>query len=118
MTALQVLPDFCPHWICQWRVWTKTWKAVLPSYFCVNALPLIGHSFTCARAVGKWRKVRVSESVRLAKIVELEGVVNLQADKIMELETAPTDLKCGKDNLHAGYPRLSEKHKVVNEKAE
>jgi hypothetical protein len=36
----------------------------------------------------------------------------------VELNAVQTDLKCERDNLHAGYQRLSEKHKVLNEKVE
>jgi hypothetical protein len=60
MTALHVLPDFRPRWICHWKVWMRTWKAARGAYvlcclriFFVNVLPLIGHSFVGARAVGE-----------------------------------------------------------------
>jgi uncharacterized coiled-coil protein SlyX len=51
-------------------------------------------------------------------MAELEGVIKSQADKITELEATHADLKREKDNLHAGYRRLSEKHRALNEEAE
>jgi hypothetical protein len=54
----------------------------------------------------KRREARANELVQLGKIVELEGVVNSQADKIEELEAVHADLKCEKDNLHARYRKL------------
>jgi uncharacterized coiled-coil protein SlyX len=55
--------------------------------------------------------------VRLAKMVELEGVMKSQSDKITELEAAHVDLKRERDNLHVGYRKILEKHKAHNEKA-
>jgi uncharacterized coiled-coil protein SlyX len=55
--------------------------------------------------------------VRLAKMVELEGVMKSQSDKITELEAAHVDLKRERDNLHVGYRKILEKHKALNEKA-
>jgi hypothetical protein len=39
----------------------------------------------------------------MAKIMELEVVTKLQADKIAELEATCADLKHGKDKLTDGY---------------
>jgi hypothetical protein len=66
----------------------------------------------------KWCEERANESAQLAKMAELEGVIKSQADKITELEATHADLKREKDNLHAGYRRLSEKHRALNEEAE
>jgi hypothetical protein len=43
--------------------------------------------------------------------VELELLVQSQAQKITELEAAYVDLKCEKENVMARYQRLAEKHK-------
>jgi hypothetical protein len=61
---------------------------------------------------------RIAELARAAKSAELEVVARSQAEKIAELEVACTDLKHEKENITAGYRRLSEKHKVFIEKTE
>jgi hypothetical protein len=44
--------------------------------------------------------------------------VKLQAQKIVELKAACVDLKRGKENVTAGYQRLSEKHKRLVQKVD
>jgi hypothetical protein len=44
--------------------------------------------------------------------------VKLQAQKIVELKVACIDLKREKENVTAGYQRLSEKHKRLVEKVD
>jgi uncharacterized coiled-coil protein SlyX len=53
--------------------------------------------------------------VQMAKLMELEVVMKLQADKIVELEVTCTDLKRGKEKLTDGYRRLAEKHKSLEQ---
>jgi hypothetical protein len=51
----------------------------------------------------KWHEKRSVELVQMAKLLELEVVMKLQADKIVELEVTCTDLKRGKEKLTDGY---------------
>jgi uncharacterized coiled-coil protein SlyX len=67
---------------------------------------------------GKQCEKRVTKSMQVAKIVELEVVARSQADRITELEATCTDFKREKDKVIDGYRRLVEKHKSLVEKAE
>jgi predicted nuclease with TOPRIM domain len=64
------------------------------------------------------RARKAAESAQTARNVELEAVVNSQAERIAELETVYADMKCEKESITAGYRRLSDKHKTLIEKAE
>jgi predicted nuclease with TOPRIM domain len=65
----------------------------------------------------KHHEERATDSAQLAKMAELERVMKSQFDKVAELEAAQADLKHERENLHAGYQRLSDKHKALNEKS-
>jgi uncharacterized coiled-coil protein SlyX len=56
-----------------------------------------------------------AELAQMAKIMELEMVMQSQANKITELETTCIDLKHGKDKLTDGYRRLAEKHNLLEQ---
>jgi hypothetical protein len=60
---------------------------------------------------------KTAESVKMDKNAELEVLMNSQAEKITELETAYADLKREKESITTGYWRLSDKHKMFIEKA-
>jgi hypothetical protein len=80
---------------------------------------LIGRLFSQALVLledqhKKW----VTESAWAARSAELEVLVKSQAEKIAQLETTCGDLKREKENITAGYWRLSEKCKTFTEKAE
>jgi hypothetical protein len=65
----------------------------------------------------KHHEERATDSAQLAKMAELEWVMKSQFDKVAELEAAEADLKRERENLLAGYQRLSDKHKALNEKS-
>jgi predicted nuclease with TOPRIM domain len=65
----------------------------------------------------KHHEERATDSAQLAKMAELEWVMKSQFDKVAELEVAQADLKRERENLLAGYQRLSDKHKALNEKS-
>jgi hypothetical protein len=53
--------------------------------------------------------------VQIAKVIELEVMTRLSANKIAELEVTCTDLKRGKDKLTDGSRRLVGKHKLLEQ---
>jgi hypothetical protein len=61
---------------------------------------------------------RAADVAWAGKNAELELLVDAQARKIEELESACAVLKMEKENLTAGYRKLSEKHKMFIERAE
>jgi uncharacterized coiled-coil protein SlyX len=92
---------------------------VLPPHFYIAVLVLIDCFILQVLALsGKQCEKRVTKSMQVAKIVELEVVARSQADRITELEATCTDFKREKDKVIDGYRRLVEKHKSLVEKAE
>jgi predicted nuclease with TOPRIM domain len=61
---------------------------------------------------------RVAEAEEADRNAKLEALVEMQSQKIAEIEVACADLKQEKENLTAGYRRLLEKHKALIEEAE
>jgi uncharacterized coiled-coil protein SlyX len=55
---------------------------------------------------------RVVEVAHANRNATLESMMSAQAQKIAELEAACTSLRHEKENITAGYRRLSDKHKV------
>jgi hypothetical protein len=91
----------------------------LPSYFHDFVLALIKCLISQALALlEKQRAERAIESAQIAKNAELEVLVRPQAEKITELETAYTNLKCEKENVTTRYRRLVAKHGAFVEKVE
>jgi chromosome segregation ATPase len=60
---------------------------------------------------------KAADTLQAARNVELEALVKSQADKIAELEAFYADLKREKENIMAGYQRLSDEHNAITEKA-
>jgi hypothetical protein len=58
---------------------------------------------------------KMAESVQTAINVELEALVNSQAEKIDELETTYAYLKHQKESITAGYRSLKKKHNTFTE---
>jgi uncharacterized protein YlxW (UPF0749 family) len=92
---------------------------MLPSYFHAAVLVLVGLLFLQTLMLSEDQcKKWVAESARTARNEELEALVKSQDEKITQLETTCADLKREKENITAGYRKLSEKHKTFTEKAE
>jgi uncharacterized coiled-coil protein SlyX len=59
---------------------------------------------------------KAAKTVHANKIAELESETAAQAKRIAELEEAYASLKLEKENMIAGYRRLADKYKRLEEK--
>jgi hypothetical protein len=91
---------------------------VLPPYFHVSVLTLIDRSLSRARTSRERTRKEGHRVSTGGQECGVGGADEITSQKITELEAAYAYLRREKGNVTVGCQRLSEKHKVITEKAE